>query len=453
MKKLVIFSAIIASFLFGCKSQQKATSYTYDDVYSTRSDHSKITSKPKIQDEDLTGSHPITSPDSSSVLTSSSATSNEDYSNNSYSARIKRFNGKNSGLNYNNEYYTSSSDSTSSTSGGSSPDVNLYFGNSWGSSLWGSSFSFGMGYGWGDCGFCYPYSWYSPYSWCYPYYWGYPYYGYPYSYWYWDYPYWGGYGYGHHYWDWNWNNENNRGNYYGQRRTLSTPDGGRNSRTNTTGTNSELGQVKNNRTSETGVINRSTEQTRSGRTDINRVPPDKQRYRYNRSRTQENTRFIKSNQDNKTRSERNYVQRQEPAPKYTRPGNQQQATRTESQIYSSPAYRQPKSSQEYINPRSQQGRPTGVKENSNRSGNYSTPTPSGKRYSSPPSNGGNSRIYSNPSGGSRNYSTPSRSYSSPGNSAPSRSSSPSYSAPSRSSSTPSNSGGNSGSNSGGGKRR
>ncbi len=417
MKKIIIFSAIIATFLFGCKSQEKATSYNYDDVYSTRSDHSKITSKPKIQNEDLSGSHTIASPDSSSAL-------------------------------------TSTSDASTSSSGGSSPDVNMYFGNSWGSSFWGPSFSFGMGYGWGNCGFCYPYSWYSPYSWCYPYYWGYPYYSYyPYSYWYWDYPYWGGYGYGHHYGEWNWNNGNHRGYYYGQRRTISTPDGGRNSRTNTSGTNSELGQVKNTRTGESGVINRSADQTRSGRTDINRVPPDKQRYKYTRSRTQENTRVIRNNQDNKTRSERNYVQRQESTPRYTRPGNQQQATRSEAQTYSSPAYRQPKSSQEYINPRTQQGRPTGVKENSNRNGNNSTPTPSGRRYSSPSNTGGNSRIYSNPSGGNRSYSTPSRSYSSPGNSAPSRSSSPSYSAPSRSSSTPSNSGGNSGSSGGSGKRR
>ncbi len=450
MKKLIIFSVIIATFLFGCKSQQKATSYSYDDVYSTRSDQSKITSKPKIQDEDLSGSHSIASPDSSSVLTSSSAASNEDYSNNSYAARINRFHSKNSGLNYNNQYYTGSSDSTSSTSGGSSPDVNIFFGNSWGSSFWGPSFSFGLGYGWGDCGFCYPYSWYSPYSWCYPYSWGYPYYGYgyyPYSYW--DYPYWGGYGYG----DWSWYNGNNRGSYYGPRRTLTPPDGGRDSRTNNNGTNSQLGQVKNTRTIEPAAITRSTDQTRSGRTDINRVPPDKQHYKYTRSNTQENSRVINNNQNNKIRSTQNIVQRQAPAPRYVRPGNQQQATRTESQPYSSPAYRQPKSSQEYINPRTQQGRPAAVKDNSNRNGNSSTPTPSGKRYSSPPNSGGNSRIFSNPSGGSRIYNTPSRSYSSPGNSAPSRSSSPSYSAPSRSSSSPSNSGGNSGSNSGSGRRR
>ena len=53
MKKLIIFSVLIATVLFGCKSQQKSTGYTYDDVYSTRSDNAKIAAKPKIQNEDL----------------------------------------------------------------------------------------------------------------------------------------------------------------------------------------------------------------------------------------------------------------------------------------------------------------------------------------------------------------------------------------------------------------
>jgi hypothetical protein len=433
MKKLVIFSVLIATVLFGCKSQQKATGYTYDDVYSTRSDNAKIAAKPKIQNEDLSGTHPVALADSSSATPSAAAVSNEDYSNNSYAARIKRFNGKNSGLNYNNEYYTG----TDSTSGGSSPDVNIYFGNSWGSSFWGPSYSFGLGFGWGDCDFCYPYSWY------YPYYWGYPYYSYyPYSYGYWDYPYWGGYGHGHHHGDWGWNNGNFRDNYYGQRRTLTTPDGGRNSRTNTSTTKSESGQVKNTRTTDPGIIKRSNDQTRSGRTDVNRVAPDKQRYVYTRSRTQENTRIVRNNDNTKTQSVRNYAQRKEVTPRYTRPGNQQQANRSDAQTYSSPAYRQPKSSQEYINPRPQQGRPTGVNNNSNRNGNYNNPNPSGRRYSQPSNTGGNSRTFSNPS---RSYSTPSRSYSSP-----SRSSGSSYSAPSRSSSSPSHSGGNSGSSSGSG---
>ena len=443
MKKSIIFSVLIVAFLFSCKSQQKATGYTYDDVYSNRDDHAKITSKPKIQNEDLSASHSVVSADSSSKLSSASATSTVDYSNNSYSARIKRFNDKNPGLNYNSEYYNGSSDSTSS-SGGSSPNVNLYFGNSWGS-LWDPSFSFGFGYGWGDFGFGYPYSWY------YPYYWDYPYYYYPYSYWYCDYPYWGGHGHGHHYWDWN--DGNHRDRYYGQRRTLTSPDGEKNSRTTAINNNSRVEQLKDTRTPNPGYVNRSGDQTRSGRTDINRVPPDKQRYNYSRSNNQENTRVIRSNQDNKTRSDRNYVQRQAPTPRYSRPGNQQQVNRSDAQNYSSPAYRQPKSSQEYINPRTQQGRPTGVSGNSNRNGNYNNQTSNGRRYSSPSNTGGNSRVFSNPSGNGRIYSTPSRSYSSPGNSGSSRSSGSGYSAPSRSSSAPAHSGGSSGSSSGGGRRR
>jgi len=439
MKKLIIFSVLIATVLFGCKSQQKSTGYTYDDVYSTRSDHAKITSKPKIQNEDLSGSNQVATRDSSSAITPAPAASNQDYSNNSYEARIKRFNGKNNGLNYNSDYYTGSSDSTSS-SGGSSPNFNLYLGNSWGSPFWDPSFSFGFGYGCGDFGFGYPYSWY------YPYYWDYPYYYYPYSYWYWDYPYWGGYHHGHHYWDWNYGNH--RDQYYGQRRSLSTPDGGKNSRTTAINNKSGAGQVKNTRTPNPGFVNRSADQIRSGRADINRVPPDKQRYNYTRSRTQvNNTRVIRNNQNNRTGSNPNYVQRRETAPRYTRPGTQQQVNRSDAQTYSSPAYRQPKSSQEYINPHTQQGRPAGVNNNSNRNGNYSNPIPSGRRYSSPSNNGGNSRFFSNPSGGNRSFSTPSRSYSSP-----SRSSGSGYSAPSHSSSSPSHSGGNSGS-SGGGRRR
>jgi hypothetical protein len=395
---------------------------------------------PKIQNEDLSASKQIASHDSSSTLASAPAASNQDYSNNSYAARIKRFNGENNGLNYNSEYYTGSSDSTTS-SGGTSPNFNLYFGNSWSSPFWDPSFSFGFGYGWGDFGFGfgYPYSWYSPY------YWDYPYYYYPYSYWYWDYPYWGSYGHGHHYWDWN--HGNHRDHFYGQRRTLSSPDGGKNSRTTATNNIPGAGPVKNTRTPNPGYVNHSTDNTRSGRADINRVPPDKRHYTYTRSNTQKNPRVINNNQNNRTGSDRNnYVRRQEPAPRYTRPGNQQQVNRSDAQTYSSPAYRQPKSSQEYINPHTQQGRPAGVSNNSNRNGIYSNPAPSGRRYSYPSSTGSNPRIYSNPSGSSRSFGTPSRSYSSP-----SRSSGSSYSAPSRSGSSSSHSGGNS--SSGGGRRR
>ena len=107
MKKSMIFSVLIAALFFSCKSQQKSTGYTYDDVYSNRSDHANITPKPKIQNEDLSASHAVASADSSSSRpASASSTSAMDYSDNSYSARIKRFNEKNPGLDYSSEYYT-----------------------------------------------------------------------------------------------------------------------------------------------------------------------------------------------------------------------------------------------------------------------------------------------------------------------------------------------------------
>jgi hypothetical protein len=433
MKKSIILCSIIVAFLFGCKSQQKATGYSNDDVYTKKSEREKAASKPKIQNEDLTASHKIASSDSITKRPSAAASSNVDYSNNTYATKIKKSNANNQGLN--NSGYNGSSDSVSS-GGDSSPDVSLYFGNSWGSPFWGPSFSFGMGYGWGDFGFGYPYSWYSPY------YWGYPYYGYyPYYSWYWDYPYWGGGHFGHNHWDWYGNN----GHYNGIRNPLTSPSGIRNARTNVRNDNPASGQIKNARTVNPAYVNRSTDQTRP---NTRQVPPDKQHYSYVRSNVQGNTRVIKNNQGSNVRSDRSNVQRQSPTPKYTRPGNQQQANRTNAQAYTSPAYRQPKSSQEYINPRTQQGRPTGVSQNSTRTGNNINPTSSGRRYSTPYNTGNNARIYSNPSGGSRSYSTPSRSYSSP-----SRSYGGSYSAPSRSSSSPSHSGGSSGGSSGGGHGR
>lgn len=438
MKKLMILSIFIATFFFSCKTQEKSTGYTYDDVYTNRSAAAKTTTKPKIQNNDLSASRPIVSADSSSKQPAVAATSPIDYSDNSYAARIKRFNDKNPGLDYSSEYYTKSSDSTSS-SGGGNPNVSLYFGDSWGYPFLGTYYSLGWGFGWGDFGF----------GWDYPYFWGYPYYYYPYSM-YWGYPYWGWGGYGHHHYrDWY------NGNYFYGQRTVSSPNGGRNART-TASTNNTI-QTKNSRIANSGTVNHSVDQTRSGRTDINRVSPDKQHYTYVRSNTQENTR-IRNTQDNRYNSSRPYyAQRQEPAPRYARPGTHQQMSRSNAQAYSSPAYRQPKSSQEYINPHTQQGRPTGVSENPNRNGNYSNPASTGRRYSSPSNYGGNSRVYSNPYGSSRFYNTPSRSYSSPGHFGSSRSFGSGYSAPSHSGggggSSHGGGGGGGGSHGGGGGRR
>src|ERR1035437_7262378 len=120
MKKSIIFCVLIATFLFGCKTQQKSTAYSYDDVYSTRAEHPKIAPKPNLRNEDLTGRQTLATTDSSTSLKATSAASTADYSSNSYATRMKRFNDKNPGLNYNSDYYTTNTDSTATGSGGSS---------------------------------------------------------------------------------------------------------------------------------------------------------------------------------------------------------------------------------------------------------------------------------------------------------------------------------------------
>jgi hypothetical protein len=419
MKKLILFCVIISTFIFGCKTQQQSAGYTYDDVYSTKADHPKIAPKPAIHNEDLTGAQTLVTSDSSSTLKSTSAKSNPDLSSDNYAARIKRFNDKNPGLNYNSEYYTTITDSTAAATGGSSPSVNLFLGSSWGSPFYGPSLSFGFGYG-GYYGYGYPYYWDDPFFWGYPYYYYPSYYGYGYGYGYgcgycYGNDYYGYGGYGHH-----------RDYYYGQRRALTPTDGGRNPRT-TTGTTSGGTQPNARTTTSTAV-----DQARTGRA-VSTVPPDKQHYSYTRSVRTPNPNVVRPNPNSRSTVNQSNVQRQAPSPRYTRPGVQQQVNRTQAQTYSSPAYRQPKSSREYINPRTQQGRTGGVSDNSNRTVNSN---PGSSRRYFPSGNGSNSRIYSNPSGGSRGYSSPSRSSGS------------GYSSPSRSGSY--SGGGNSGGRSGGG---
>ena len=72
MQKSIIFSLfIIAIVLFGCKSQQKATSYNYDDVYSTKSPRTAVATQPKVQNEDLSATKQATIADTSATLKSS----------------------------------------------------------------------------------------------------------------------------------------------------------------------------------------------------------------------------------------------------------------------------------------------------------------------------------------------------------------------------------------------
>ena len=66
MKKSMIISVLIATLFFSCKTQQKSTGYTYDDVYSNKSDPANISPNSKIQNKDLSASHAVVSADSSS---------------------------------------------------------------------------------------------------------------------------------------------------------------------------------------------------------------------------------------------------------------------------------------------------------------------------------------------------------------------------------------------------
>jgi hypothetical protein len=415
MKKSIMLSVLFLAFMAGAKSQDKSTGYSSDDVYSGSSDHKKTTPKTVTPNADLTGSKPVMMKDTA-VITKPSAASTPDYSNNSYGLRAKKFKDANAGTTY-------SSDDTTATSGGSAPAANIYVGSGWGSPFWGPSLSFGMGFGFGDFGYEYGYPYYGYWPYC----WDYPFCSYsPYYYGFWNYPYFGGYW--HHHGLWDWNNGNFRNYYYGQRKGTPVPLGIR----TTPSTNVRAGQLKSSKTVNPAYVNRVGGAGRA----ISNIPPDKQRYNYVRVQTPQNTRVARTNPNGvKAQSNSNYVQRQQqPAPRYIRPGIQQQGARTTAQTYSSPAYRQPKSSQEYINPRPQGQNSTRPAVNN---------SAGARRYSTPSYNGGN-RIYSNPSGGSRMYSSPSRSYSSPGSS---RSMGSGYSGGSHSS----GGGGGSHSSSGGGR--
>ena len=162
-------------------------------------------------------------------------------------------------------------------------------------------------------------------------------------------------------------------------------------------------------------------------------------------------------------------QRQPPTPKYTKPTNDQLRNGnvpTRTQNYSSPTYRQPKSSQEYLNPRIQSGN---NQPNRGSSQPNIVPQPGSQRQTTPTLHQPSNRQSNTPArinSDSRNYNGQTRSSHSPSlspsrstnsYSSPSRSNINSYSSPSRSSggsfSSPSLSSGNSGSTGGFGGRR
>lgn len=492
MKKSIILLSIIISVLTGCKTQQQSSTLAYDDVYA----NPKYSNKPapvKQKNMDLSVPQQITTPDSSSA--SKSGSWYDDY--NDYSNSVNQ-QGSNSQKGYsgngNNIY---SDPNLSDNSYSSSPNVNIYLGTSYDPFFWGSSLSFGWGFGcgWGSSYWGYPYS-----SWYYPYY-GY----YPYAYGGWG-DYWNGYnngywnGYNDGFWD------GSHGNpyyntyssfYYGQRRMLSSGGDGNihvNPRKiepgSQTTTDINASRMGNPRAKVTESVNNteSITQKRTGqaipnqerinpsgriRTDagstaeINKTPADRQHYKYDRSKI--NQAPVNPRNESVVPNSRQNNQRGVPSAKDARQGERSRSTGTaETQSYSSPAYRQPKYSQEYINPRSQDNRNTGAREsnnnqvrsssNDNRSQNrgYVAPSSNARRFTTPSNNNNsnNQRSYSTPSrsNSSSGYSSPSRSYSTPSTSGSRSGGGGSYSAPSRSSggsSAPSGSGGGGG----GGRRR
>jgi len=486
MNRLVIISVIISGlFLGSCKTQQKATTSSPDDVYyqpSMAQDYAKpAPNSPQV----------VTSPDTTRAGNPASSTLAEDLNDYSYAARVKRFNNPTPGSGYYDDTYTNPANYDTTYQESSSPNVNVYVGAGFGA-YGGSSMMFGFGTGYG----------YDPWGWGYS--WGYPYYGYGYSPYYWydpwyyPYPYWNSYGYGYWngyyngYYDGYYGYPYGGGGYYGWDYPYPTHYG---RRTNPTGGGEGVGArpgtqqpspatTLNPRTvpgSQTGASTNLTRgytrteptgQITAVRTETkpNPVPATQQRYKYTRPSSEKQGSYQRQSTGYKRQNE-------QAAPRYVRPEQSQASPSTRSagttRNYSSPAYRQPKSSQEYLSPRTQapetdrQGAQQGYKTNSTRTAQpagVNRTTPSGTREYSSPQRGNTSPGRSvspgssHPSGTSSpqrsgSYTPSSRSSSGSSYSAPSRSGSSggSYSSPSRSS------GGSSGSSprsgGGGGGRR
>jgi hypothetical protein len=482
MKTYLIPFLMFIILLTGCKTQQSVSKSDYDDVYSPKGSVSSAPSSGTYITEDLSSPKKLTT-DTSQVKLPGSSTLEGDY--NDYTTRIKKFGHPDQNKGYYDDSYTQNNSYDTVTKPAS--DVNIYCGG--GYDNWydpGFSLSFGFGWGYPNYGWGYPYyGWYSPYyDW-----WYYPYYPYYYG------DYWSGYYNG--YWDgsngYPYDPYYSSYSYYGKRtmgstsgdlsspevngRTVEpagqngslkndrTADATKNERTTVSppvsGTRSTSSVTNENPTSTNSRSSRAYQVNPSSttRTSLNQTPVEKEQYRYKRTTTLSTS----SNQ----RSSNAYNERSKPAPKYTRPQSNMNENRTGNiQSYSSPAYRQPKSSQEYINPHPQSTRTstsTHVESDQRSSGSQNHQ----QRESGYSREYNNQRHYSSPSQGQqKSYSTPSRSYSTPSNSSPSRSSAPrtstpSYSAPSNSS-TPSysapsrsggSSGGSSGSSGGGGRRK
>ena len=393
MKKSAWIIAIISLLAVACTTQKQVTSAMNDDVYYSSGKSSQpVASAVKPQ---ANGAQVVSTPDNAKVQKSNSSSFADDYNDYSYSGRINRFNSKDTTKGYFDDTYTNGSTSSNSGNG----NVSLYLG-------------LGAGYGGFYSGFGYPYStWGMDYGWGYPYYgmgmgygWGFPYYGW-YSPWY--NPCYYCYGYNDGYYGGYPIYASN--NYYGSRRSNYRTDGGSKAPNSRTASN-----PANANATPSGRVTSGNART-AATPSRNIVPASQENYRYTRPAGSRQTATQNTTGRNQVQTRNQAPQPQTP-PRYTRPENTVQTQRSGSvQNYTSPVYRQPKSSQEYIAPRGQSTRPS-YNNNSNSSGRNYTPSQGNeRRYTSPSYNNSNSNSqYSPPSNsGNRSYSTPSRSNSTP----------------------------------------
>lgn len=492
MKKSIILIAFIFLAFTGCKTQQQASTSANDDVYANpkySAKHGQTVQK----DVDLSAPQQVATPDSSSTAKSGSWYNDyNDYSKSTQPQETNNQSGSSSGTNNTTYVDPNVYDNTYS----SNPDVNVYIGSSYDPFFWGSTVSIGCGFDWGWNSFYwgFPYS-----SWYYPYYGYYPYFGYYPNY----YGGWGGYWDGFHDSYWYGHHENPFHNnsyssyYYGQRRMLSSGgDGSRqinprrilpttpaaigvNQRTLINPQGTRINEPTTRPGSETrrnldasGAVRGQAntggrfQNDPGGKPEPQRIPADRQHYRFDRTRGTQS--YIDNRNEKPTPGVRPNNQNSNPAPRNNRTGDQSSSTRVlETQNYSSPAYRQPKYSQEYSNPRSQgnggiarestpPARGTSGVDNRSQTRRFSDPSQNSRRYSSPSNSMNNQRSYSPPtrSNSSSGFSSPTRSYSSPNTNSGTRSGGgSSFSAPSRSGSSGNSSRGNGGGGSGGGRRK
>lgn len=453
MKTKPWFFALIGLSLAACTAQKQTASLANDEVYSTPAAAARYTIS-----EPAAVTQVVTAPDKSVSGKPASSTWQDDYNDYSYSSRIKRFNNSDTAKSYFDEQYTG--DGLGSVQD-NSPNVNIYLGYGTGYDWYfGPSYTFGWGYPYSRWGWGWDYYWGWPsYS-----YWGYPYYrwGYPYSYGY--NPWYNPCGYcPPYYYDWYAGNYPvvYSNTYYGPRNSLFRSDVGSTPPNNRIAGNQNNIQPPNDRVAGSPPNNRAL--TPTGRENPTGAPYNRsaaqEKYRYNRSAkpdTPPNTRTIHQ----EPRSKPGSAERSQSSPRYIRPENAAAQRTSPAQNYSSPVYRQPKTSQEYLAPRSQpqqNQRNTFPSQNDRSSGNtYTAPSRSSepqRRITSPGrtepmrTNPAPSRS-SSPSFDRGSFSSPQRSNPSPSYSAPSRSSGSSggsFSAPSRSSgsgsSAPSSGGG------------